>query len=108
MGASQFDLFWKIVLPGTLPSIFTGAAVGMGITLEVVLAAEMISGGGTQGGRRPRVFYLEPHMGGSLEQTVLEQISIGIADICHPVQLEAWLPYDAHVARFRMTTKSEN
>ena len=26
MGASQLDLFWKIVLPGTLPSIFTGAA----------------------------------------------------------------------------------
>ncbi len=39
MGASQWDLFRKIILPGTLPSIFIGAAVGMGITWEVVLAA---------------------------------------------------------------------
>ena len=44
MGATQWDLFRKIILPGTLPSIFIGAAVGMGITWEVVLAAEMISG----------------------------------------------------------------
>ena len=43
MGASQWHLFYKIILPGTLPSIFTGAAVGMGITWEVVLAAEMIA-----------------------------------------------------------------
>ena len=50
MGATRWDMFWRIVLPATLPSIFTGAAVGMGITWEVVLAAEMISGGGTQGG----------------------------------------------------------
>ena len=36
MGASQWDLFSKIILPGTLPSIFVGAAVGMGITWNVV------------------------------------------------------------------------
>jgi NitT/TauT family transport system permease protein len=32
------------VLPATLPSIFTGMTVGMGITWEVVVAAEMIAG----------------------------------------------------------------
>jgi NitT/TauT family transport system permease protein len=79
MGASQFDLFWKIILPGTLPSIFTGAAVGMGITWEVVLAAEMISGGGTQGGGGLGFFIWSSYMGGSLEQIVVGMISIGIA-----------------------------
>ena len=79
MGASQFDLFWNIVLPGTLPSIFTGAAVGMGITWEVVLAAEMISGGGTQGGGGLGFFIWNSYMGGSLEQIVVGMISIGIA-----------------------------
>lgn len=79
MGASQMDLFWKIVLPGTLPSIFTGAAVGMGITWEVVLAAEMISGGGTQGGGGLGFFIWNSYMGGSLEQIVVGMISIGIA-----------------------------
>lgn len=79
MGASQWDLFSKIILPGTLPSIFTGAAVGMGITWEVVLAAEMISGGGTQGGGGLGFFIWNSYMGGSLEQVVVGMISIGIA-----------------------------
>ena len=79
MGASQWHLFWRIILPGTLPSIFTGAAVGMGITWEVVLAAEMISGGGTQGGGGLGFFIWNSYMGGSLEQIVVGMISIGIA-----------------------------
>ncbi len=79
MGASQWHLFSKIILPGTLPSIFTGAAVGMGITWEVVLAAEMISGGGTQAGGGLGFFIWNSFMGGSLEQVVVGMISIGIA-----------------------------
>ena len=79
MGASQWDLFSKIIFPGTLPSIFTGAAVGMGITWEVVLAAEMISGGGTQGGGGLGFFIWNSYMGGSLTQVVVGMISIGIA-----------------------------
>jgi NitT/TauT family transport system permease protein len=79
MGASQWGLFWRVVLPGTLPSIFTGAAVGMGITWEVVLAAEMISGGGTQAGGGLGFFIWNSYMGGSMEQIVVGMISIGIA-----------------------------
>lgn len=79
MGATQWTLFWRIVLPGTLPSIFTGAAVGMGITWEVVLAAEMISGGGTQAGGGLGFFIWNSYMGGSMEQIVVGMISIGIA-----------------------------
>lgn len=79
MGASQWHLFSKIVLPGTLPSIFTGAAVGMGITWEVVVAAEMISGGGTQAGGGLGFFIWNSYMGGSMEQIVVGMISIGIA-----------------------------
>lgn len=79
MGASQWHLFYKIILPGTLPSIFTGAAVGMGITWEVVLAAEMISGGGTQGGGGLGFFIWSSYMGGSLEHIIVGMISIGIA-----------------------------
>ena len=79
MGATRWDMFWRIVLPASLPSIFTGAAVGMGITWEVVVAAEMISGGGTQGGGGLGFFIWSSYMGGSLEQIVVGMISIGIA-----------------------------
>lgn len=80
MGATQWDLFWRIILPGTLPSIFVGAAVGMGITWNVVLAAEMVSGGGSaQGGGGLGFFIWNSYMGGSLPQIVVGMISIGIA-----------------------------
>ena len=51
----------------------------MGITWEVVLAAEMISGGGTQAGGGLGFFIWNSFMGGSLEQVVVGMISIGIA-----------------------------
>ncbi len=83
MGASRADIFRRIILPGTLPSIMVGSAVGMGITWEVVVAAEMISGGGSQiGGTRGGglgFFIWNSYVGGSYEQIVIGMISIGIA-----------------------------
>jgi NitT/TauT family transport system permease protein len=79
MGASQWHLFSKIILPGTLPSIFTGAAVGMGITWEVVLAGEMISGGGQQAGGGLGFYIWSSYMGGTVAQVIVGMISIGIA-----------------------------
>ena len=82
MGASQWNIFRRIVLPGTLPSIVVGSAVGMGITWEVVVAAEMISGGGSQAsgsGGGLGFFIWNSYVGGSYEQIVVGMISIGIA-----------------------------
>jgi len=82
MGASQWDIFRRIVLPATLPSIVVGSAVGMGITWEVVVAAEMISGGGSSGGGAGGglgFFIWSSYVGGSYEQIVVGMISIGIA-----------------------------
>ncbi|MCU7885415.1 MAG: ABC transporter permease subunit, partial [Candidatus Thiodiazotropha sp. (ex Lucinoma annulata)] len=81
MGASQWDIFRRIVLPATLPSIVVGSAVGMGITWEVVVAAEMISGGGGSGGAGGGLgfFIWNSYVGGSYEQIVVGMLSIGIA-----------------------------
>jgi len=83
MGSSKLDMFRRIVLPGTLPSIMVGSAVGMGITWEVVVAAEMISGGGSQiggtSGGGLGFFIWNSYIGGSYEQIVVGMISIGIA-----------------------------
>ena len=86
MGASRWNVFRRIILPGTLPSITTGAAVGMGITWEVVVAAEMISGGGSSMGGNGSgtggglgFFIWNSYTGGSYEQIVVGMLSIGIA-----------------------------
>ena len=42
MGVSDKDLFRKIILPASLPSIVAGARLGAKIALMVVIAAEMI------------------------------------------------------------------
>ena len=44
LGAKEPALLWNVVLPGALPHIFTGLAVGMGVAWVSLIAAEMISG----------------------------------------------------------------
>ena len=44
LGANEVRLFWNVILPGALPHIFTGLAVGMGVAWVSLIAAEMISG----------------------------------------------------------------
>lgn len=44
LGANEFALFREVILPGALPHIFTGFAVGMGVAWVSLIAAEMISG----------------------------------------------------------------
>ena len=44
LGASEGRLLLNVILPGSLPHIFTGLAVGMGVAWVSLIAAEMISG----------------------------------------------------------------
>lgn len=44
LGAGEFALFREVILPGALPHIFNGFAVGMGVAWVSLIAAEMISG----------------------------------------------------------------
>jgi NitT/TauT family transport system permease protein len=93
MGSSDWDIFRRIILPGTLPSIVVGSAVGMGITWEVVVAAEMISGGGSQiggtSGGGLGFFIWNSYVGGSYEQIVIGMISIGMAGFASSELLRA-------------------
>ncbi len=42
-GARGWRLFMKVLLPGTLPYVFTGLRLGLGFALIVVIAVEMVS-----------------------------------------------------------------
>jgi ABC-type nitrate/sulfonate/bicarbonate transport system permease component len=49
LGASARQIQLKVVLPSAVPSIFAGLQLGMGVTIIMVVAAEMI-GGSSEGG----------------------------------------------------------
>lgn len=80
MGTGKLGLLWRVILPASLPSIVTGAAVGMGITWEVVVAAELISGGGQDAADGGLGFLVwSSYQGGDLARVVVGMISLGVA-----------------------------
>jgi len=80
LGAGRFRLFRRVIVPAALPSIITGAAVGMGITWEVVVAAELISGGGQDAADGGLGFLVwNSYQGGDLARVVVGMISLGVA-----------------------------
>jgi len=85
LGASKRSLFWKILVPGALPSLFTGLTIAIAITWEVVIAAEMASGDNGLG-------YLtwNSYMSHSMVGILVGMLSIGIAGIVSS-QVIAWL-----------------
>jgi NitT/TauT family transport system permease protein len=44
LGAGRGAILWEVILPGALPSIVTGLAIGMGTSWFCLVTAEMISG----------------------------------------------------------------
>ena len=44
LGASNRAILWHVILPGALPSILAGLAIGMGVSWFSLLAGEIISG----------------------------------------------------------------
>lgn len=85
LGAGKRSLFWKILVPGALPSLFTGLTIAVAITWEVVIAAEMASGDNGLG-------YLtwSAYMTHSMVGILVGMLSIGIAGIVSS-QMVSWL-----------------
>lgn len=42
MGASRFQILWKVILPASLPKIFDGLRVSLGLTFVMMFSSEMI------------------------------------------------------------------
>lgn len=74
LGSDTSTLFWRVLVPGALPALFTGLAIAIGITWEVVIAAEMASGQNGLG-------YLtwNAYMGHSMVGIMVGMLSIGVA-----------------------------
>jgi len=85
LGAKPQDIFWRILLPGSLPSIITGMTVGMGVAWNVLIAAEMIA---AQGGLGRSTW--ESYTNHNIPYIVVGMASIGLAGSLCSVLLR-WL-----------------
>jgi NitT/TauT family transport system permease protein len=74
LGAQPKDIFWRILLPASLPSIITGMTVGMGVAWNVLIAAEMIAAKGGLG----RTTW-EAYTNHNIPFIVVGMVSIGLA-----------------------------
>jgi NitT/TauT family transport system permease protein len=85
LGSSRRAIFWRILLPAALPSVFTGLAIAIGITWEVVIAAEMASSTNGLG-------YLTwgAYVNHSLAGIIIGMLSIGFAGMASSAAV-AWL-----------------
>jgi NitT/TauT family transport system permease protein len=84
LGAAPATVFWRIILPGALPSIGAGMAIGIGITWEVLVAAEIIAG-------RNGLGYMtwEAYVAGAMPTIIVGMISIGVAGYLSSVLVRA-------------------
>jgi NitT/TauT family transport system permease protein len=84
LGAAPATVFWRIILPGALPSIGAGMAIGIGITWEVLVAAEIIAG-------RNGLGYMtwEAYVAGAMPTIIVGMISIGVAGYLSSVLIRA-------------------
>jgi ABC-type nitrate/sulfonate/bicarbonate transport system permease component len=92
LGATPAEIFTSIVLPGSLPQIFTGVRLAWGISLIVVIAAEMV--GATTG---IGYMVLEAQQTFRTERVFAGIIVIGLlgflTDIGFRRLRSAWLPW---------------
>tara|TARA_R110002049_G_scaffold307590_1_gene508520 strand:+ start:15473 stop:16243 length:771 start_codon:yes stop_codon:yes gene_type:complete len=74
LGATSYQMFAKIILPSVIPSIAVGMTLGIAITWNVVIAAEMIASDNGLG----RMTW-EGYVSSTPEVVIVGMISIGFA-----------------------------
>jgi nitrate/nitrite transport system permease protein len=77
LGLSHFEMFTKILLPATVPFIFTGLRIGVGLSWLAIIAAEMLIGGVGIG------FFIWDAWNSSLiSEIILALIYVGLVGVC--------------------------
>ncbi len=89
MGASQYDILRRVVLPAALPSIFTGLRIGLGIAWTAVIVSEMVAVKSGLGYVLWDAYYV-----GRMDIVIADMVSIGLVGFLSDwaiVQLERWV-----------------
>ncbi|MGW6936344.1 ABC transporter permease [Lentzea sp. NPDC054927] len=97
MGASRVQVLFRVVLPGTLPGVFGGLSVGMGVAWICVISAEMISGQFGVGYRTWQAYTVVDYPG-----VIVGMVTIGLLGYLTSAAVELlgrrvtrWLPREA-------------
>lgn len=95
MGAGDRQLFWEVMLPGSLPMVFAGLKLGSGVAFILVVASEMLfgqSGLGFQVQDAASILQMNRVFAGLLVLCVLGVLLFGVVD-----RLERWaIPWHVH------------
>ncbi len=85
LGASELRILWRILLPSVLPGIGVGMALGIAVTWNVVIAAEMIAGDNGLG----RLTW-EGYVSHTSTVVIIGMVSIGLVGYLSSVAI-AWV-----------------
>jgi NitT/TauT family transport system permease protein len=89
MGANQWDILRRVVLPAALPSIFTGLRIGLGIGWTAVIVSEMVAVKSGLGYVLWDAYYV-----GRMDIVIADMVSIGLFGFLSDwaiVRLEHWV-----------------
>jgi NitT/TauT family transport system permease protein len=89
MGAKPVDVLTRVVLPASLPSIFTGLRVGLGIGWTAVIVSEMVAVKSGLGYVLWDAYYV-----GRMDVVIADMVSIGLLGFLSDrliVAIESWL-----------------
>ena len=73
---SRMDYFFKVLLPATVPYIFTGLKIAIGLSWLAIVAAEMLTGGVGIG-----FFIWDAYNSGNLSEVILAVIYVGLVGL---------------------------
>ncbi len=82
---NSFEYFYKIMLPATVPYMFTGLRIGVGMSWLAIVAAEMVQGGTGVG-----FFIWDSYNSGLLTDTIVALVYIGLVGFALD-RMVAWI-----------------
>jgi NitT/TauT family transport system permease protein len=89
LGAGEWTLFWRIMIPAAMPYILAGVRIGIGVAFIVVIVAEMIA---VNAGLGYRILEAREYFWS--DKVIAGMISIGVAGLGIDVlmsRLNSWL-----------------
>jgi NitT/TauT family transport system permease protein len=89
MGSGRFTVLRRVVLPASLPSIFTGLRIGLGIAWTAVIVAEMVAVKSGLGYVLWDAYYV-----GRMDVVIADMVSIGVLGLLSDriiVLIEGWV-----------------